>query len=154
MAKTIRQSRVRQSKILDIIKETAVETQEELAKELNRLDFNVTQATVSRDIKELGLIKTLDGGKYRYSYITGENRDISGKLKNLFRESVLSIDSANNLIVIKTLSGSANAAAMAVDKMNLDKILGSIAGDDTLMLIVKANKDVPAVMNLLKDYMK
>lgn len=153
MAKSIRQSRVRQSKILEVIKNTFIETQEELARELNKQEFNVTQATVSRDIKELGLTKILDGGRYRYAYISDENRNISGKLKNLFRESVISIDNANNLIVVKTLSGSANAAAMAVDRMNLEKILGSIAGDDTLMLIVKSNKDVPQVMKILQDYM-
>lgn len=153
MAKLVRQSRTRQSKILELIKNNIIETQEELAKELNKQDFNVTQATVSRDIKELGLIKILDNGKYRYAYIANENRDISSKLKNLFRESVISIDNANNLIVIKTLSGSANAAAMAVDKMNLEKILGSIAGDDTVMLILKSNKDVHEVMDILKEYM-
>jgi transcriptional regulator of arginine metabolism len=152
MAKTIGQSRARQTEILDLIKNKVIETQEELAAELNKHGWSVTQATVSRDIKELGLIKILDGERYRYAY-NGENRDISTKLKNLFRESVISIESANNLIVIKTLSGSANAAAMAIDKMYLEKVLGSIAGDDTVMLIIKTNKDVPSVMKTLKDYM-
>lgn len=152
MAKTIRQSRIRQSKILELINNKAIETQEDLVQELNDMDFNVTQATVSRDIKELGLIKILDGNRYRYAYIN-ENMNINNKLKNLFRESVISIDSANNLIVVKTLSGSANAAAMAIDKINNDKILGSIAGDDTLMIIVKSNKDVPEIMKILNDYM-
>jgi len=152
MAKTIRQSRVRQSKILELIKNNSIETQEELVSQLNSMDMNVTQATVSRDIKELGLIKILEGERYKYAYIN-DNNNMNNKLKNLFRESVISIDSANNLIVIKTLSGSANAAAMAVDKMNIDKILGSIAGDDTLMIIVKSNKDVTIVMSMLNEYL-
>lgn len=151
MAKAVRQSKIRQTKILELISKNAIETQEELVEELNRQKFNVTQATISRDIKELGLIKILDGERYRYAYIDSE-QNINNKLINLFREAVISIDSANNLIVIKTLSGSANVAGMAIDKMNLKTILGSIAGDDTLMVIVKDNKDVPEVMEIFRNY--
>ena len=147
------QSRIRQLKILEIITNKAVETQEELTKELNKLDFNVTQATVSRDIKELGIIKILDGASYRYAQINN-NINISGKLINLFWESVISIDSANNLIVIKTLPGSANAAAMVVDKLDLKPVLGSIAGDDTLLIIVRNNEEVSAVLDTLKSFSK
>ena len=153
MGKVIRQSRVRQSKILELISKKPIETQEELVEELNRHDFNVTQATVSRDIKEMGSTKISDGGRYRYAYIENENKKINSKLINLFRESVLSIQSANNIIVIKTLSGSANAAAMVIDKLESEVVLGSIAGDDTVMVIVKTNKDVPGVLKTFREFM-
>jgi transcriptional regulator of arginine metabolism len=143
--------RARQLKILEIISSKPVETQEELTKELNRLNYNVTQATVSRDIKELGLIKILDGERYRYAQVDGANVNVNGKLVSLFWQSVLSIDSANNLIVIKTLPGSANTAAMVIDKLNLPSVLGSIAGDDTLMVVVKSNKKVSEVIDTLKS---
>lgn len=147
MARTIRQS-----KILELISRKSIETQEELVEELNRHKFKVTQATISRDIKELGLIKIMDGKNYRYAYIESEQQKLNSKLINLFRESVISINSANNLIVIRTLSGSANAAAMAIDKLNLSTILGSIAGDDTLLIVVKTNEDVEEVVNTLNGF--
>ena len=128
---------IRQTKILELIGKNGIETQDELIDRLKKAGYAVTQATVSRDIKELGLIKVLRGDTYQYAPPSEEKGGVSAKLVNMFRESVLSIDSANNLIVIKTLAGSANAAALLVDKMNADGVMGCIAGDDTVLVIVK-----------------
>jgi len=154
MIKPSRQSSVRQSKILELIDKTPIETQEELVEQLRSHGFNVTQATVSRDIKELGLTKILENGKYRYAYLGDSTKpNVNTKLINILRESVISVDSAGNLIVIKTLSGSANAAAMVIDKLSIDSVLGSIAGDDTLLVIVKSAKKVQEVMSTLNGLM-
>ena len=139
---------------MELIAKNSIETQEELVEQLKTHGFNVTQATVSRDIKELGLIKILENGKYKYAYLgDGEKPNVNNKMINILRESMVSMDSAGNLIVIKTLSGSANAAAMVIDKLNIDSVLGSIAGDDTLLVIVKSNKKVHEVVNSLRALM-
>jgi len=129
----------RQSKILEVISSFEVETQEELVKILNKEGLKVTQATISRDIKELGLIKVLSSDKkYKYAYVNNGEQKISTKLLNMLRESVISIKTAMNMIVIKTLSGSANTAGMAVDKLNYSEIVGCVAGDDTLLVILES----------------
>ena len=127
---------VRQSKILELIAKYEIETQDDLGLELKKAGFAVTQATVSRDIKELGLVKAAVGGAYKYA-ASAESSGVSAKIKNMFRESVISIDGANNLIVIKTLPGSASAAALLVDKLNVSGVMGCIAGDDTVLVILK-----------------
>ncbi|NLN40829.1 MAG: arginine repressor [Clostridiales bacterium] len=138
----------RHSKILEIIEKKDIETQEELAEELRKEGINVTQATVSRDIKELRLVKVLaPSGIYKYAVIDKNNMDISPKLIRVFAESVLSIDYANNLIVIKTLAGSAQAAASAIDALNWKEIVGCIAGDDTIMVVVRENESVREVID-------
>lgn len=145
----------RQTKILEIISKKDIETQEELVAELKKVNFNVTQATVSRDIKELGLIKVLgESRKYKYALEKTGNSNISVKLTNLFRESVISIDSANNLIVVKTLSGSANAAAVMVDKSGYDGVLGCIAGDDTFLIVCRNEEVVEKVLQKLHDIIR
>lgn len=145
----------RQTKILEIISKKDIETQEELVAELKKANFNVTQATVSRDIKELGLIKVLgESRKYKYALEKTGNSNISVKLTNLFRESVISIDSANNLIVVKTLSGSANAAAVMVDKSGYDGVLGCIAGDDTFLIVCRNEEVVEKVLQKLHDIIR
>lgn len=131
----------RQAKILDIIENIDVETQEQLLEELKKNGFNSTQATISRDIKELRMIKELtSNGSYRY---TTSIKDTSGafisRLNTIFRESVTSYDSAQNLVVIKTLPGLASAACSAIDAMNIPHMVGSIAGDDTLFLAMRDN---------------
>jgi len=137
----------RQSKILDIISRNEIETQEELSLALKRAGIAVTQATISRDIKELGLIKVLsENKKYKYAIVDMGEQKISNKFLNLFRESVVSVASAENLIVIKTISGSANAAAMAIDKLGFKEMLGCIAGDDTLLIVVTSKEAVSTVM--------
>jgi transcriptional regulator of arginine metabolism len=137
----------RHSKILELISEKEIETQEELAEELNKSDFTVTQATVSRDINQLGLIKVAGNKKrYRYAYADGKDHKITNKVINLFRECVLSVKSANNLVVIKTLAGCGAQAGSAVDKLGIPEILGSVAGDDTLLVIVRSQEDVSQVL--------
>ena len=128
---------VRQSKILELIAKYEIDTQDDLSSELKKAGFTVTQATVSRDIKELGLIKVLSGEGYKYAVPTESLTGVSVKIVNMFRESVISIDGANNLIVIKTLPGSANAAALLVDKLDVIGVMGCIAGDDTVLVILK-----------------
>lgn len=137
----------RRTKILELISEKEIETQEELAKELNALGFNVTQATVSRDINQLGLVKVAGSLKrYRYAHQDIKEQRITNKVINLFRECVISTKSVNNLIIVKTLSGCASQAGNAVDKLSMPEILGTVAGDDTLLVIVRSNDEVEAVL--------
>lgn len=145
----------RQTKILELISKKEIETQEELVAELKNANFEVTQATISRDIKELGLIKVLsDSRKYKYALEKTSNSNVSIKMTNMFRECVISIENTNNLIVVKTLSGSANAAAMLIDKSGFEGVLGCIAGDDTFLIICKDNYVVDKIMQKLHDIIK
>lgn len=126
----------RQKAILKIIQTQEIETQNQLIEALNAAGVKSTQATVSRDIKELHLIKELTPqGKYRY--VVGQKQDVqnyAARLKTIFRESVTSFVSAQNIVVIKTLPGLASAACSAIDSMNIKNLAGSIAGDDTAFL--------------------
>jgi transcriptional regulator of arginine metabolism len=142
----------RHSKILEIINKLEIETQEELAKALCDGGFNVTQATVSRDIKELRLIKVLTKeGRYKYATLKQNENSMSERFKKLFRDSVLSIDYAQNIIVIKTLVGAANAAAAALDALNLKDIVGSIAGDDTIFILIRNQENVKIAIEQLEE---
>ena len=142
---------VRQNKIVEIITTTEVETQEELADLLNGYNFNVTQATVSRDIKELGLVKILGKTKkYRYAVEKESGEINSEKLLDVFKNCVLSIERAQNLVVLKTISGSGNSAGLIVDKLRLSEIVGSIAGDDTLLVVTHNEEDASVVVEKLK----
>ena len=128
---------VRQALILEIIEAKDVETQEELAEELKRHGVNVTQATVSRDIKELRLVKVLsDKGGYKYATAERAEKGMNDRFIRIFAESVLSMVSAQNLIVIKTLTASAHAAAEAVDSLKWPEIVGTIAGDNTILVVL------------------
>lgn len=131
----------RQAKILEIIASHEVETQEQLLQKLNEAGFQTTQATISRDIKELRVFKELTSdGNYRYAFSAQETTGtFTGRLHKIFRECVTSIDCAQNLIVIKTLPGLANAAGSAIDGMDLPNMLGTLAGDDTVLLIMRDN---------------
>ncbi|MDK2798689.1 MAG: transcriptional regulator of arginine metabolism [Clostridiales bacterium] len=145
----------RHSKILEIIETNIIETQEELAEKLKENGIDVTQATVSRDIKELRLIKVLaENGKYKYAAINTPDANISGKLRTIFAESVINIDYALNIIVIKTLSGMAQAAAAAIDAMNWSEIVGSIAGDDTIMVVTRSEKNAYVLAEKFKKMIK
>lgn len=127
----------RQKQILAIITEHEVETQEELITRLRMGGFNATQATVSRDIKDLKLIKiATDNGHYKYVQSIGEDGRSSVKFDNVLRETVVSARSASTLVVVKTYNGMAMAAATAIDAMQLNCILGTIAGDDTIFIAV------------------
>ncbi len=141
----------RQAKILELIKEKTVETQEQLLMELNLHGYNTTQATISRDIKELRIIKELGpGGVYRYSSAPKPlEPTLTAKLHNIFKQSVLSCDHAQNIVVIKTMPGLASAACSAIDAMNLDAIVGSLAGDDTAFILMR---DTASAMALSSDF--
>ena len=144
----------RHFKILEIIAEKPIETQEELAAELKKKGFSVTQATVSRDIKELRLIKVLRDNEH-YCYAEPENTSLSSdRLLKMFKESITSLASAENLIIIKTLSGTAPAVGEAIDGLKWDDVLGTIAGDNTILVVVESKKSVKGVMERFKDIMK
>ncbi len=126
----------RQSKILEIISTKEIETQDELARELRNANFEITQATISRDIKELGLTKILSAsGKYKYCFVGSEDQVISNKYITIFKEAVISVKSAMNLAVLKTMKGMAGGVCGFVDKLNLNELMGACYGDDTVMLI-------------------
>ena len=126
----------RQSKILELISTKEVETQDELARELKNANFDITQATISRDIKELGLTKILStSGKYKYAIIGSDEQQISNKYVSIFREAVISVKSALNLVVIKTIKGLGAGVCSFIDKLNLTELVGAVNGDDTVMLI-------------------
>ena len=129
----------RQAKILEIISNKNVETQEQLLAELQAAGFRGTQATISRDIKDLRIVKELTSiGTYRYTTSSNElNSTFSARLNTIFRECVVSFDYAQNIIVIRTLPGLANAAASAIDAMNMSTVVGSLAGDDTVMIVMR-----------------
>ena len=129
----------RQSVLLDIITRESIETQEQLLERLRQRGFKSTQATISRDIKELHLVKEPVGqGRYRYGVSVHRSRlNFADKLRTIFRESVLSLDHAQNIVVIKTMPGLANAAAAALDGMENADIVGTLAGDDTVLLVMR-----------------
>ena len=127
----------RHAKILELIAEFEIDTQEELLNKLNDKGFKVTQATVSRDIRELRLVKVQAASGYKYSLNTGkESVDMSFKFHTVFSESVLNVDSAENLVVIKCYSGMANAACAALDSVTWKGLVGTIAGDDTILCVM------------------
>ena len=137
----------RHSLILEIIEQKDIETQEELAEELKRRGVKVTQATVSRDIKELRLLKVLsDHGGYKYATVERAEKGMSERFIRILSESVISLDNVGNLIVIKTISASANAAAEAIDSMKWSEVLGSIAGDNTILVIARSEEAVESLM--------
>ena len=145
----------RQAKIMEIISNTNVETQEQLLQELQSAGFSSTQATISRDIKELRIVKELTSfGTYRY---TTASRDVSGtfsgRLNTIFRECVTNFDYAQNIVVIHTMPGLANAAASAVDAMGLSVVLGTLAGDDTAVVIMRDNNSAAAFCGEIKSLM-
>ncbi len=145
----------RQAAILEIIGAKEIETQEELCAELNKRGYTVTQATVSRDVKDLRLFKVAGAvKKYRYAYIDDGNNKISPKMHNLFRECVLSIQPALNQVVVKTLRGNGSNAGMIVDKLNLPEIVGSIAGDDTLLIVASSEEKAQVVVEKLNEFLK
>ena len=129
----------RQAKILEIISNKNIETQEQLLAELQAEGFRGTQATISRDIKELRIVKELTSlGTYRYTISASDlGSTFSARLNTIFRECVISFDYAQNIIVVRTLPGLASAAGSAIDAMNLNTIVGTLAGDDTVMIVMR-----------------
>ena len=141
----------RQTKMLELIKKHDIETQEELSDYLQKEGYQVTQATVSRDIRELKLTKVaMSNGRQKYAALTEANEDLSEKYTRVFRDAFVSMDMAQNILVIKTVSGMAMAVAAAIDAMHLHVIVGCIAGDDTIMCAVRSVDDTIAVMSRLR----
>ena len=132
---------VRQSEILNIVQTKDIDTQEQLLEELRSRGFTTTQATISRDIKELRLVKELtSSGEYRYAISERKmSSTTDARLRNIFKEGVLSIDVAQNIVVVRTMPGLASAACSALDAMDIDGMVGSLAGDDTGILIMRDN---------------
>ena len=141
----------RQSKIIEIIQKNEVETQDELSALLEKDGFRVTQATVSRDIRELKLTKIpTAGGRQKYAVITDAPENLSKKYERVLREGFLSMDMAQNILVIKAVSGMASAVCAAIDAMKMREIVGSIAGDDTIMCAIRTVDDTYAVMKKIR----
>ena len=146
----------RQSEILTIIQEKEVETQEQLLAELKQRGYATTQATISRDIKELRMVKELnDHG--RYSYTVSERKDVSGtdmRLRNIFKEGVVSGEAAQNIVVVRTMPGLASAACSALDSMEIPGMVASLAGDDTGILIMRDNGSAQQFVNEIHKLLK
>ena len=146
----------RQSKILEIIEREPIDTQEQLQQRLQEQGITCTQATISRDIKQLHLIKEPMGqGKYRYAVSVQRNRlKDDDKLRTIFRESIVSVDYAQNIVVIKTMAGLANAAAAALDSMSIPYMVGSLAGDDTAMLVMRDTDSARSFCDEIHEMLK
>jgi transcriptional regulator of arginine metabolism len=143
----------RQAEIVRIITEQDIDTQELLLEQLSLKGIKVTQATISRDIKELHLIKEPVGnGSYRYAVAPSRqgHHSHAGRLRNIFKEGVLSVDIAQNIIVVKTMPGLASAAGAALDGMEIDGFVGSLAGDDTVILIMRTNQYAEEFLDEIK----
>mgnify|MGYP001112467003 CR=1 FL=1 len=127
----------RHEKILELIRDNDIETQEQLLQQLQENGFNTTQATISRDIKQLHLVKEPTGqGRYRYAVSVQKTKlNFADKLRTIFRESVVSVEAAQNIVVLKTIEGMAQGAAFALDNMGDTDIVGTLAGDDTIFLV-------------------
>ena len=143
----------RQAKIMEIISTRNVETQEQLLDALKQEGFNGTQATISRDIKELRIVKELTNlGTYRYTTTNGEiSGSFSARLNTIFRECVIGFDYAQNIIVIRPLPGLGSAAGAAIDAMNMSAVVGSLAGDDTVMVVMRDNNTAAAFCGEIKS---
>lgn len=142
----------RHEKILSIISEHTVETQDELLKRLREGGFKATQATISRDIKELRIVKTLGSdGKYRYVAASESGADMRTNFSQLFTSSVISVDHAQNIVVIKTLSGMANAVCASLDSTDNTVVVGTIAGDDTIFIACRTNENAAGFCETLRQ---
>ena len=145
----------RQSKILELIVKNEVKTQEELTDLLLKSGYNVTQATVSRDIRQMQLTKVaMSDGSFRYVAYKQTDEDMTAKYKRIFADAFISMDNAMNMLVIKTVSGMAMAVAAALDNMDFPEIVGCIAGDDTVMCAIRTIDDTIMIMNKLKKLLK
>ena len=146
----------RQAMILEIISQENIETQEQLLQRLQERGIVSTQATMSRDIKQLHLIKEPAGqGRYRYAVSVHKTKlNFADRLRTIFRESILGVDCAQNLVVLKTMPGLASAAAAAIDSMEISYMVGSLAGDDTVLLIMRDLDDAVEFSNEVKEMLR
>lgn len=142
----------RQSTILSIIASNDIETQDELVSELRRAGFDITQATISRDIKELGLIKTLTSDN-KYKYVTKQAIDVklSAKLMNVVREAVISVVTAENLVVVKTISDSASAVSGAIEQLSLSEVIGILADKSTILIVCSNSANAERVKQKINE---
>ncbi len=141
----------RQAKIIEIIQSKEVETQEQLAEQLKIRGFDITQATVSRDIKELKLIKVMNShGTHKYATISPEDTFLSNKLVNIFCQTVIYVDHVDKTIVLKTIAGAAPAAAEALDSLKFTGIVGTIAGDNTVFILARNEEDTKEIVQKIK----
>ena len=137
----------RHKKIIELISNEVVETQEDLAQRLKEAGFDVTQATVSRDIRELKLSKVVIDGRQRYAVLQNNNLGMNDKYLRILKDGLVSMDMAQNILVLKTVSGMAMAVAAAIDALSFSEIAGCIAGDDTIMCAVRSVDDTIIVMD-------
>ena len=145
----------RQALIREIVEAQSIQTQEELAEALRARGMVVTQATVSRDIREMHLLKVLaEDGSYRYATMEKSDAGMNDRLIRMLADSVVEMNCANNLIVIHTLPGSAHVAAEAIDNLKWPETIGTIAGDNTILVIVRTNEEVDAVMKRFHSIIK
>lgn len=145
----------RQARAKDIVERTVIRTQDELAEALRREGIDVTQATVSRDIKEMMLVKVPTGdGSYRYAFPSDQSVMVSvARLEKTFQDSVISVNSSGNIVVLRTLPGTAQAVAYVLDNVRWPEIIGTVAGDDTIFLVVKPEKAVEKVVERFEAIM-
>ncbi len=142
----------RQQKILELIRENDIETQSDLAERLKSEGFSSTQGTISRDIRELRLTKISDdSGRQKYAPLKAEDLHVSGKYRRILTEAIVHMESADNLLVVKTVSGMAMACGAAIDAIALNGVVGCIAGDDTILCVIKNAEMVPAVMEEIQQ---
>lgn len=142
----------RHQKIIELVENFTIETQEDLADKLREAGYQVTQATVSRDIRQLNLSKVSTGnGRQKYVALPQDDTHLSLKYIRVLKDGFISMDRAQNILVIKTVSGMAMAVATAIDAMKLEEIVGSIAGDDTIMAAIRTNEDAESVMEKIRQ---
>ena len=145
----------RQNKILELIEAYEIETQDKLVSMLKEHGYDATQATISRDIKELQLIKILSStGKYKYATAASKQGIMTDRFSNIFRETVKSTAYSGNIVLLKTLSGCAGAAAEALDSLGLPHVIGSVAGDNTIMFVIDDLANSPMVVEVLDEMLK
>lgn len=149
----MRKSRLQ--KILELIDRERIGTQEELVTRLEEEGYHVTQATISRDIKQLGLMKVTgtDGAQF-YRRMEEDEHTYSRKYVRVLREGLLSMEAAENILVIHTMTGMANAVGAALDQLRFDKVVGTVAGDDTILCVVKSREDAEMVLRTIEDVLK
>ena len=142
----------RQRMILRIISEQAIETQDELVHALSEEGYKTTQATLSRDIRELNLVKTVqENGKYRYAEKRRYETKTDSRMERILRDTLVSVDHAGHMIIIKTMSGSANVAGEVIDNLGWQEILGTIAGDNTILAVVKHEQDADEIARRIRN---
>lgn len=142
----------RHQRIVELVENYEIETQEELVDRLKEEGYQVTQATISRDIRQLNLTKiSMGNGRQKYVILKQDNNQVGEKYIRVLKDGFVSMDRAQNILVIKTVAGMAMAVAAAIDTMKLDEIVGSIAGDDTIMAAVRTNEDTELVMSKILE---